>query len=90
MMLPQIQYKDKTILYMADLLPSIGHIPIPYVMAYDMFPLTTLQEKKSYLQEAVENNYVLFLEHDPVNECCTVQMTEKGIRVADTFPLSDV
>ncbi|PWV53357.1 MBL fold metallo-hydrolase [Chitinophaga sp. S165] len=90
MMLPQIQYKDKTILYMADLLPSIGHIPIPYVMAYDMFPLTTLQEKKSFLQEAVENNYVLFLEHDPVNECCTVQLTEKGIRVADTFLLSDI
>ncbi len=90
MMLPQIQYKDKTILYMADLLPSIGHIPIPYVMAYDMFPLTTLQEKKSFLQEAVENNYILFLEHDPVNECCTVQLTDKGIRVADTFRLSDV
>jgi glyoxylase-like metal-dependent hydrolase (beta-lactamase superfamily II) len=90
MMLPQIQYKDKTILYMADLLPSIGHIPIPYVMAYDMFPLTTLQEKKSFLQEAVENNYILFFEHDPVNECCTVQLTDKGIRVAETFRLSDV
>ena len=90
MMLPQIQYKDKTILYMADLLPSKGHIPIPYVMAYDMFPLTTLQEKKNFLQEAVENKYILFFEHDPVTECCTLQMTDKGIRVADTFRLSDV
>ncbi len=90
MMLPQIQYKDKTIVYMADLLPSTGHIPIPYVMAYDMFPLTTLQEKKSFLQEAVENNYILFFEHDPVTECCTVQMTDKGIRTADTFRLADV
>jgi len=90
MMLPQIQYKDKTILYMADLLPSIGHIPIPYVMAYDMFPLTTLQEKKSFLQEAADNQYILFFEHDPVTECCTVQLTEKGIRAAETFRLSDV
>ncbi|PSL36062.1 MBL fold metallo-hydrolase [Chitinophaga ginsengisoli] len=90
MMLPQIQYKGKTIIYMADLLPSKGHIPIPYVMAYDMFPLTTLQEKKSFLQEAVENNYILFFEHDPVTECCTLQSTDKGIRVADTFRLADV
>jgi glyoxylase-like metal-dependent hydrolase (beta-lactamase superfamily II) len=90
MMLPQIRYKDKTIVYMADLLPSTGHIPIPYVMAYDMFPLTTLQEKKSFLQEAVENNYILFFEHDPVTECCTLQATDKGIRVADTFRLADV
>ncbi|MCF6402414.1 MBL fold metallo-hydrolase [Chitinophaga filiformis] len=90
MMLPQIRYKDKTIVYMADLLPSKGHIPIPYVMAYDMFPLTTLQEKKSFLQEAVENNYVLFFEHDPVTECCTLQSTDKGIRVGDTFRLADV
>lgn len=90
MMLPQIRYKDKTIVFMADLLPSAGHLPIPYVMAYDMFPLTTLQEKKSFLQEAVEQQYILFFEHDPVTECCTVQMTEKGVRVAGTFKLSDV
>lgn len=80
MMLPQIRYKDKTIVFMADLLPSAGHIPLPYVMAYDMFPLTTLQEKKSFLQEAVQGNYVLFFEHDPLIECCTVRETEKGIR----------
>ena len=75
---------------MADLLPSAGHIPLPYVMAYDMFPLTTLQEKKSFLTEAVENDYILFFEHDPVHECCTLQMTEKGIRHKDTFRLADV
>jgi glyoxylase-like metal-dependent hydrolase (beta-lactamase superfamily II) len=90
MMLPLINYKDKSILYMADLLPSTGHIPLPYVMAYDMFPLQTLTEKKVFLNEAVENNYVLFLEHDPINECCTLQQTEKGIRLNETFKLSDL
>jgi glyoxylase-like metal-dependent hydrolase (beta-lactamase superfamily II) len=88
MMLPQITVGDKTIVYMADLLPSTGHIPLPYVMAYDMFPLTTLHEKKAFLQEAVDNNYILYFEHDPVNECCTLQQTEKGIRVKDAFKLN--
>ena len=90
MMLPQIQYKDKTIVYMADLLPSTGHIPLPYVMAYDMFPLQTLKEKKEFLEEAAAKQYILFLEHDPVNECCTVQQTEKGVRLKETFSLSEV
>ena len=90
MMLPQLQYKDKTIIYMADLLPSVGHIPLPYVMAYDMFPLQTLKEKKEFLEEAANNEYILFLEHDPINECCTVQQTEKGIRLKNTFNLSEV
>ncbi|WP_316789837.1 MBL fold metallo-hydrolase [Pedobacter frigoris] len=90
MMLPQIQYKEKTIVYMADLLPSTGHIPLPYVMSYDMFPLQTLKEKKSFLQEATDKNYILYLEHDPVNECCTLQQTEKGIRVDQTFSLTEL
>ncbi|HEU4901903.1 MAG TPA: MBL fold metallo-hydrolase [Flavisolibacter sp.] len=90
MMLPQISYKGKTIVYMADLLPSAGHIPIPYVMAYDMFPLTTLHEKKSFLKEAVEGDYLLFFEHDAQHECCNLQQTEKGIRPKDFFPLDDV
>lgn len=90
MMLPQLRYKDRTILYMADLLPSTGHIPLPYVMSYDMFPLTTLGEKKRFFQEAAENNYVLFLEHDPLVECCTLQVTEKGIRAGDLFKLSEI
>lgn len=90
MMLPQIKYKDKTIVFMADLLPSAGHIPIPYVMAYDMFPLTSLQEKKSFLKEAVDDDYILFFEHDPRNECCNLQMSEKGIRPKDYFRLEEV
>jgi hypothetical protein len=90
MMLPQIKYKGRTLVYMADLLPSTGHIPIPYVMAYDMFPLTTLQEKKSFLEEASANNYVLFFEHDPVTECCELQVTEKGIRSGRTFKLEEL
>jgi glyoxylase-like metal-dependent hydrolase (beta-lactamase superfamily II) len=90
MMLPLISYKGRKILYMADLLPSVGHLPIPYVMAYDMFPLTTLNEKKLFLNEALENEYILYFEHDPVNECCTLQQTEKGIRFRDTFKLSEV
>jgi glyoxylase-like metal-dependent hydrolase (beta-lactamase superfamily II) len=90
MMLPKISYEGRTIVYMADLLPSVGHLPLPYVMAYDMFPLKTLTEKQAFLEEAVNNNYILYLEHDPVNECCTLQRTEKGIRVAETFNLSDI
>lgn len=90
MMLPQLRYKDKTIVFMADLLPSAGHIPLPYVMGYDMFPLTTLNEKKSFLKEAVENNFILFFEHDPKNECCDLQQTEKGIRPNNFFKLSEI
>ncbi len=87
MMLPLINYKDRQILYMADMLPSIGHIPLPYVMAYDMFPLQTMKEKKALFNEIVEKKYILFLEHDPVNECCTLQATEKGVRLYETFNL---
>jgi len=90
MMLPEITYKKKTIVFMADLTPSAAHVPLPYVMAYDMFPFTTLQEKKSFLKEAFEKNYILFFEHDPHIECCTLQQTEKGIRQNDVFKLSDV
>lgn len=88
-MLPQISYKNKTLVFMADLLPSIAHIPIPYIMAYDMFPLTSLHEKKQFLEEALEKEYVLFFEHDPAIECCNLQMTSKGIRHKDTFKLSE-
>lgn len=90
MMLPQINYKGQTLVYMADLLPSTAHIPLPYVMAYDMFPLTTLHEKKSFLTEAVENNYVLLFEHDVHNECCTLQQTEKGIRAGGILKIQDL
>jgi glyoxylase-like metal-dependent hydrolase (beta-lactamase superfamily II) len=90
MMLPQISYKNRTIVYMADLLPSVHHIPLPYVMAYDMFPLTSLQEKKTFLQEAVEKDYILYFEHDAVNECCSLQATERGIRQKECFNLKDL
>ena len=90
MMFPQISYKNKTIIYMADLLPSAAHIPLPYIMAYDMFPLKTLLEKKEFLKEASENDYILYFEHDPKIECCTLQITERGVRVKDIFKLSEI
>jgi glyoxylase-like metal-dependent hydrolase (beta-lactamase superfamily II) len=90
MMLPQIKYKKRTVIFMADLLPSAGHIPIPYIMGYDMFPLTTLNEKRFFLKEALENEYILFFEHDPKYECCTLQQTEKGIRPKDYFKLEEI
>lgn len=88
MMLPQIEYKGRTVIFMADLIPSVWHLPMAWVMAYDMFPMTTLAEKRSFLEEAVDNDWVLFFEHDPVHECCTLQRTEKGIRLKEHFPLS--
>ena len=90
MMLPQIKYKGRTIVFVADLLPSQGHIPIPYIMAYDMQPLLTLNEKKVFLKEALENDYVLFFEHDPQYECSTLQQTERGIRPNEFFKLEEV
>lgn len=89
-MIPKIQYKGHTLVFMADLLPSVGHIPLPYVMGYDTRPLLTLSEKAKFLEEAAKNEYILFLEHDAVNECCTVKMTEKGVRLDKTFKLNEV
>ncbi|MEO6550904.1 MAG: MBL fold metallo-hydrolase [Ferruginibacter sp.] len=90
MMLPVISVNGKTIVYTADLLPSVAHIPLAYVMAYDMFPLTTLKEKKSFLEWALAKECILFFEHDPVNECCTLMANEKGIRSKDIFTLSEI
>ncbi|MGY6744888.1 MAG: MBL fold metallo-hydrolase [Cecembia sp.] len=89
-MIPKISYKGHTLVFAADLLPSVGHIPLPYVMGYDTRPLITLEEKKQFLEEAARNNYVIFLEHDPIHECCTVKMTEKGVRLDQTFPLNEL
>ncbi|MFI5218569.1 MAG: MBL fold metallo-hydrolase [Bacteroidia bacterium] len=89
MMHPMIPYKDKTVIYMADLLPSTGHIPVPYIMAYDTRPLITLEEKIKFLNFAAGNDTVLFFEHDPVIECCTLQKTERGIRMKESFKLMD-
>ncbi len=90
MMLPQLTYKGKTLVFLADLLPSAGHFPLPYIMAYDMFPLTTLKEKRSFLQEAADGGYVLFFEHDPVHECCIPEAFEKGIRAGNGFRLAEL
>jgi len=90
MMIPHIKYKKKTLVYMADLLPSVGHLPLPYVMGYDTRPLLTLSEKEKFLNTAVKNDFILFLEHDSVNECCTIQPTEKGVRLKETFNFSEL
>ena len=89
-MLPKIKYQDKTIVFMADLLPTIGHIPLPYVMGYDTRPLLTIKEKAAFLNEAANNNYYLFLEHDAYNELCTVEHTEKGVRLKNTHKFTDI
>ncbi|NCO64493.1 MAG: MBL fold metallo-hydrolase [Flavobacteriales bacterium] len=89
-MIPIIQYKNKTICFMADLLPTVGHLPLPFVMGYDTRPLLTLDEKETFLNLAADNNYYLFLEHDAHNEIITVQHTEKGVRLKEIFKASDI
>jgi len=89
-MIPHIQYKGKTIVFAADLLPTVGHIPLPYVMGYDTRPLLTMDEKAKFLNQAADNNYVLFLEHDATNELCTVKHTEKGVRLNQTYKFNEV
>ena len=89
-MLPKITYQDKTIVFMADLLPTVGHIPLPYVMGYDTRPLITITEKAAFLKEAADKNYYLFLEHDVYNELCTVKHTEKGVRLHQTYKFTDI
>jgi len=88
-MIPFIRCRDRTVVYMGDLLPSSAHIPLPYVMAYDTRPLVTLEEKEAFLKEAALYGHILFLEHDLYTECCTVVETEKGVRVKDKFSLSE-
>jgi glyoxylase-like metal-dependent hydrolase (beta-lactamase superfamily II) len=90
MMIPHIQYQNKTVVFMADLLPSTGHIPLPYVMGYDTRPLITMGEKEIFLNNAADKEFVLFLEHDSVNECCTLQNTDKGVRLKDSFSFSEM
>ncbi len=90
MMLPIIKYKNTVIAFMADLIPSVGHIPLPYVMGYDVRPLNTLVEKEYILNKALMNQWVLFFEHDPMIECCTLKQTEKGIRMENHFSLADL
>lgn len=89
-MIPHINYNGRTVVFMADLLPSTVHIPIPWVMAYDTRPLITLKDKEKFFKDALENDYILFFEHDIFNECCTLKETPKGARVKETFDLSEV
>ncbi|MEM5565690.1 MBL fold metallo-hydrolase [Psychroserpens sp. AS72] len=89
-MIPMINYNGKTICFMADLLPTVGHLPLPFVMGYDTRPLLTLDEKERFLNLAADQNFYLFLEHDAHNEIITVQHTEKGVRLKDTFTTNDI
>lgn len=89
-MIPYINYKGKTIVFAADLLPSTGHIPLPYVMGYDTRPLLTLDEKQKFLKNAADHGHYIFLEHDAQNELCTVKHTEKGVRLDQTFSFNEV
>ena len=90
MMVPVMDYKGRTLAFMADLLPSAGHVPLPYLMGYDMRPLVTMTEKEAVLRRAADENWVLLLEHDPTHEACTVQHTDKGVRLAETLRLVDL
>lgn len=90
MMIPHIKYQDKTIVFCADLIPTAGHLPLPYVMGYDTRPLLTMPEKSKFLNAAAENNYFLWLEHDAHNEIITVEKTEKGIRLKETFKCKEI
>ncbi len=89
-MIPHIKYKDKTIVFCADLLPTAGHIPLPYVMGYDTRPLLTIEEKDNFLKQAVANEYLLFLEHDAHNPIITLKETEKGVRLNETYSINDI
>lgn len=89
-MIPHISYKGKTLVFMADLLPTTGHIPLPYVMGYDTRPLLTLNEKQKFMQKAADEKYYLFLEHDAYTEVCTVKHTEKGVRLDEQFTLDEI
>lgn len=89
-MIPHIQYQDKTIVFCGDLLPTAGHVPIPYVMGYDTRPLLTMDEKSKFMNAAADNNYFLVLEHDAHNEIITVEQTEKGVRLKEVFKCEDI
>ena len=89
-MIPHIKYKGKTIVFMADLLPTAGHLPLPFVMGYDTRPLLTLDEKELFLDTAAQNDYYLWLEHDAHNQLITVAQTEKGVRLKDTYTFNEL
>jgi len=88
-MIPYITFKDKKIVFGGDLFPSTAHIPMPWIMGYDTQPLLTLKDKKRFFDEALNENQILFFEHDLYNECCTLKHTDKGVRVNETFTLKE-
>jgi glyoxylase-like metal-dependent hydrolase (beta-lactamase superfamily II) len=90
MMIPHIRYQERTLVFMADLLPSVGHIPLPYVMGYDTRPLITMTEKEQFLNRASKENLILFLEHDSVNELASLKETEKGIRLNQSYSFAEM
>jgi len=90
MMIPHITYKEKTLVFVADLIPTVGHIPVPYVMGYDTRPLLTLDEKSTFLNTAEANNQILFFQHDAHNEICTLKTTEKGVRVNEIYSFNAI
>ncbi len=90
MLIPHLEIGEETLVFMADLLPSPTHIPLAWVMGYDIDPLQTIREKEAFLAEAAENNFILFYEHDPVIECSRVVQTEKGFRASDMLSLADI
>jgi len=89
-MIPKIKYKGKSLVFAADLIPTAGHIPLPYIMGYDVRPLTTLEEKRSFLNLAVKEEYCLFMEHDAHNQIVTLKNTEKGVRFKGSLSLKDL
>lgn len=89
-MLPHITYKGRTIVFVADLIPTVGHIPLPYIMGYDTRPLLTLGEKERFLNEAAENNYLLYFEHDAHHQMCTLKKTDRGVRMHQTFTFNEI
>lgn len=86
-MIPVVRYKHRTLVYAGDLIPTVAHLPLIWNMSYDIEPLKTIGEKKQLLEEALRNDYILIFQHDEHVECCTVQMTPKGIRAKDKFSL---
>lgn len=88
-MLPHINYQGKTLVFTADLIATVGHLPVPYVMGYDTRPLVTLTEKEVFLKNAVDKEYLLFFEHDAHNQMCSLKTTEKGVRLENTYTFND-
>ena len=89
-MIPKVSYKGKSLVFAADLIPTIGHVPVPYIMGYDTRPLLSMTEKDRFLKEAADNNYYLFLEHDAHNEVITLKNTEKGVRLDGVYSFSEL